>query len=67
MQTPPANPDGAPRDPHSAAAEHGFHRYVGNHIPWYVYLLWSVFWIFAILYILVYQFPIIATEIVNPP
>lgn len=64
MQPPPTNPEG---DPRSAEAEHGFHRYIGHQIPWYVYLIWSLFWIFAILYILVYQFPIIATEIVNPP
>lgn len=51
----------------SAEAEHRHHRYLGYEIPWYVHTLWILFWILCIWYILRYQFPIIQSEIVNPP
>lgn len=45
-----------------AEAEHRNHRYVGNTIPWYIHLLWVLFWIFAIGYVLTYLFPDIQRE-----
>jgi len=48
------------------AAEHGFHRYVGNRIPWYVRLLWLMFWIGAVYYVIVYVFPALQIELLRP-
>jgi hypothetical protein len=56
----------APENP-SAEAERKNHRYLGNEIPWYVRAIWIAFWVFAIIYILVYQLPIIQKEIASPP
>jgi hypothetical protein len=46
----------------SAEAEHRHHRYVGNRIPWYVHLLWVLFWTFAVLYVVRYLFPDLQRE-----
>jgi hypothetical protein len=43
------------------------HTYVTNRIPWFVHLIWVTYWILAISYVLSYQFPVIRTEILNPP
>ena len=50
-------------DRNSAEAEHQFHRYTGNRIPWYVRLIWVGFWVFAVYYTVVYLFPAIQTEL----
>ncbi|MBS0209543.1 MAG: hypothetical protein JSS27_11385 [Planctomycetes bacterium] len=47
-------------------AEHSFHRYVGNRIPWYVRLLWLMFWIGAVYYVIVYVFPALQIELLRP-
>ena len=52
---------------HSPEAEHRHHRYVGNTIPWYVRLIWVLFWIFVIYYSLTYFLPAMQTELVTPP
>ena len=44
-----------------------FHRYTGNAIPWYVRLIWVVFWIFAVYYTVKYFLPTIQSEMVAPP
>lgn len=44
-----------------------FHTYIGNAIPWYVRLLWLLFWMFAIGYALSYFLPAIQSEMVTPP
>lgn len=44
-----------------------FHTYVGNRIPWYVRLIWLLFWIFAVAYVFLYLFPALQVEITNPP
>jgi len=51
----------------SAEAEHREHRYAGHHIPWYVTILWILFWCFAIIYTLTYIFPAIQRELTSPP
>ncbi len=56
-----------PSDPGSPEAEGRFHTYVGNRIPWYVRLIWLLFWVFAIYYVIAYLFPDLQTEIINPP
>jgi len=47
--------------------ENKYHTYITNRIPWWVHLIWVSFWILAIWYVLSFQFPIIGTEILNPP
>ena len=50
-----------------AATEGRFHNYVGGRIPWYVRLIWILFWVFAVVYVIRYLFPDLQTEILNPP
>jgi len=47
--------------------EHRWHSYVGSRIPWYVRLIWLMFWVFAIYYTIAYLFPALQVEIVSPP
>ena len=47
----------------STKDENEHHRYSGNEIPWYVRLIWILFWIFAIYYTLVYLFPALQLEL----
>lgn len=47
--------------------ENRFHDYVGNRIPWYVRLIWVLFWCFAIYYTIAYLFPAIRVELLSPP
>ena len=51
----------------TAQAEHRFHNYTGNRIPWYVRLLWVGFWCFAVYYFVQYLFPNLQTELLSPP
>jgi hypothetical protein len=51
----------------SAEAEHQEHRYVGSRIPWFVHLLWVLFWVFAVLYTFIYLFPALQKELLSPP
>lgn len=59
--------ENVPPDQSSAQREGCFHSYVGNRIPWYVRLIWLLFWIFAISYVFMYLFPALQVEITNPP
>jgi type VI protein secretion system component VasF len=56
-----------PDDYAPAEIEHQFHHYTGNRIPWYVRLLWVLFWIFAVYYTLSYLFPALRIELITPP
>jgi len=51
----------------SADEEHRHHTYVGHRIPWYVRLIWLLFWCFAIYYVLRYLFPSMQVEFLSPP
>lgn len=44
-----------------------FHTYVSHVIPWYVRLMWLVFWIFAIGYAVANFLPAIQRELISPP
>lgn len=44
-----------------------FHTYVSHVIPWYVRLIWLLFWIFAIGYVVAYFLPAIQQELLTPP
>lgn len=43
------------------------HTYVSSVIPWYVRLIWLVFWIFAAAYVIRNFLPAIQTELLTPP
>ncbi len=51
----------------SAEVEHRWHSYVENRIPWYVRLMWLMFWVFAVYYMITYLFPTLQIEINSPP
>lgn len=50
----------------SAKEEHRFHYYTGNAIPWYVRLIWVLFWCFIIYYGIRYFLPDMQTEVLTP-
>jgi hypothetical protein len=54
-------------DESAADVEHQYHNYTGNRIPWYVRLIWLLFWIGAVYYTLQYLFPALRVELTNPP
>lgn len=47
--------------------EHRFHNYVGSRIPWYVRLVWVLFWCFAVFYSISYMIPAVQREMITPP
>ena len=51
----------------NAQHENRYHDYVGNRIPWYVRLIWVLFWCFAVYYTIAYLFPAIRVELLTPP
>lgn len=54
-------------DSTSPEAEGVFHDYVGNRIPWYIRLIWLLFWIFVIYYTIRYMFPAVQVELFERP
>lgn len=48
-------------------AEGRFHDYRTNQIPWYVRLIWILFWCIAIYYAVAQIFPNLQVELHNPP
>ncbi len=50
----------------SAPAENRYHHYVGNRIPWYVRLIWVLFWCFVAYYGLTYLIPNLQRELLAP-
>ena len=54
-------------DKNTPEAEHENHRYIGHEVPWYVHVLWVLFWLFAIGYVLRFLFPVIQGELRSPP
>jgi hypothetical protein len=51
----------------SAEEESTFHSYSGNAIPWYVRLLWLLFWCAAIAYVATWLLPALQSELLAPP
>ncbi|WP_010583768.1 hypothetical protein [Schlesneria paludicola] len=47
--------------------ELNYHTYSSHVIPWYVRLMWLIFWIFAIGYAITYFLPAIQSELLSPP
>lgn len=50
----------------TAASEHRYHSYTGTTIPWYVRIMWMLFWVFAIYYTIAYLFPELQDKLLNP-
>lgn len=46
-----------------ADVEHQHHTYTSNVIPWYVRLIWVLFWIFVVYYGVKYFLPAIQDEL----
>ena len=44
-----------------------YHNYVGHQIPWYVRLIWIIFWCFAAWYVVRLLLPALDTELLSPP
>ena len=56
-----------PLDESAAEVEAHYHNYTSSRIPWYVRLVWLMFWIFAVYYALQYLFPALRIEMISPP
>lgn len=56
-----------PTEQTPADSEHRYHHYTSNAIPWYVRVIWLLFWVFLIYYSVRYLFPAVQTELVSPP
>jgi hypothetical protein len=62
-----SDPARTPARAGSAEAEHRFHDYVGNAIPWYVRVIWIGFWIFAVTYTIRFLLPAMQIELIQRP
>lgn len=51
----------------SAQEEYKFLHYTGNAIPWFVRVIWILFWAYAITYVVQLMLPAIQTELISPP
>ncbi len=67
MKPTPSETAGDQPDDQSAVSEHRYHSYDGTRIPWWVRVMWTGFWCIAVFYIVRYLFPMLQTEISNPP
>jgi hypothetical protein len=43
------------------------YRSSSSRVPWFVHVLWLLFWIFAVAYVLRYLLPAIKVEFLSPP
>lgn len=51
----------------NAEAEHQHHTYSSSDIPWYVRVIWILFWVFVVYYSITYFMPAINEELLSPP
>ena len=65
--TAPAASKGAKAPAGSPMEENKYHNYVTNAIPWYVHLLWLIFWVCSIAYLIYFMFPTMKQELITPP
>lgn len=63
----PATFDYAPPITTSAEEEGRFHNYVGHAIPWFVRVVWLLFWCLAAWYVIVLLLPALEVELLSPP
>jgi hypothetical protein len=55
-----------PFDKTTPEQENTYHQYTGNAIPWFVRVIWIVFWCFAITYVILYLIPSMQSELLTP-
>ena len=62
-------PDLSPPPPSTGSpqAEHRYHDYIGNAIPWYVRVIWIGLWVFAVTYTIRYLLPAMQVELIQRP
>jgi hypothetical protein len=54
--------------PGASAEEEGrFLNYVGHQIPWYIRLLWLLFWCVSAWYVIRFLLPALDAELLSPP
>jgi hypothetical protein len=51
----------------TAGEEHRYHYYTGSTIPWFVHLLWVLFWCVAVVYVVRFLVPALEAELLAPP
>ena len=51
----------------SPQQEQQYHTYVSNVIPWYIRVMWLIFWVLAIGYAIANFLPAIQSELLAPP
>ena len=51
----------------TAEQEGLFHNYIGHQIPWYLRVMWLVFWVFAAWYVVSLLLPALNSELLSPP
>lgn len=56
-----------PTEQQSAEDEDRYHSYTSNTIPWFVHVLWVLFWCFVLYYLTSYLVPVLRTELLSPP
>ncbi len=62
-----ARPATAPMETGTAPEEGKFLNYVGHEIPWFVRLVWIVFWCASIAYVIRWLLPALQSELLSPP
>jgi hypothetical protein len=55
-----------PFDKTTPEQENAYHQYTGNAIPWFVRVIWIIFWCFAIAYVILWLIPSLQTELLSP-
>ena len=50
----------------TAEDEGRYHKYVGSKIPWFVHMIWIIFWCFAAWYVIGLLLPALRTELATP-
>jgi hypothetical protein len=51
----------------SPLQEARYHNYSGNSIPWYVRMIWVLFWVGATAYVFNELLPALQLELISPP
>lgn len=54
-------------EPGTAEQESRYHNYVGHEIPWYVRLIWILFWCYSAWYVIKLLLPALDAELLSPP
>ena len=55
-----------PFDKTTPEQENVYHQYTGNAIPWFLRVIWIIFWCFAIAYVILWLIPSLQSELLSP-